>query len=224
MGQKVNPNVMRLGITKYWTSNWFAHKTNFPKYLVEDYKIRKFIFQELSKALLSKIYIERFSQNNIRIIIYSARPGIIFSRSHDDIYRLRSNIEDICEKKIHIQFIVTEVLKSDCDAKLVADHIALQLKKRILFRRILKRTVQNAIKIGAKGVKIELSGRLSGAEIARTEWYREGRVPLHTFKANIDYCCTNTLTTYGVIGIKVWIYKGENPDTNNHPTTKDYIK
>lgn len=208
MGQKVNPNVIRLGITKLWTSNWFANKKNFSQYLYEDYQIRQILLKELSKAMLSKIVIERL-ENKIRILLYSARPGIIFSRKYDELVKLRYKIEQICYQKITVQFTVTEVDRSELDANLVAENIAFQLKKRIIFRRIMKRAVQNAMKRGAEGMKVELSGRLSGVEIARTEWYREGRVPLHTFIANIDYCCTHSLTTYGVIGIKVWIFKSD---------------
>lgn len=207
MGQKVNPNLIRLGITKLWNSNWFSNKNNFSKYLLDDYNIRKIIFKNLKKALVSKIVIERLT-HKISIKLYAGRAGIILSRNSDDLLKLRYKIEKIIPN-LQLQFTVTEIEKTEIDANLIGQNVAFQIKKRISFRRILKRIVKNAIKRGAKGIKIELSGRLNGGDIARTHWYREGRVPLNTFRAQIDYCCTKSFTSYGVVGIKVWVFTGE---------------
>lgn len=206
MGQKVNPNGIRLGIIKNWTSIWFASTKDFAKNLESDYKVRQFLTKELLKASLSKILIERPSKS-IRVNIHTARPGIVIGKKGEDIEKLRQCIAKIAG--VPAQINITEVRKPELDAKLVADSIKTQLERRILFRRAMKRAVQNAMRLGAKGIKVEVSGRLGGAEIARTEWYREGRVPLHTLRADIDYSISEAYTTYGVIGVKVWIFKGE---------------
>lgn len=206
MGQKVHPNGMRLGITKAWYSTWYANSRNFSNNLSNDFKVRQFLMKELSKALISHIVIERPAKS-IRVTIYTARPGIIIGKKGEDIERLRENIAKI--SKVPTQLNIAEIRKPELDAKLLADNIASQLERRVIFRRAIKRVVQSAMRLGAKGVKVEVSGRLSGAEIARTEWHREGRVPLHTLRADIDYSVSEAHTTYGVVGIKVWIFKGE---------------
>ncbi|MBI2382146.1 MAG: 30S ribosomal protein S3 [Gammaproteobacteria bacterium] len=206
MGQKVHPVGIRLGIVKDWNSTWFAEKGDFAKYVKNDWDIRKFLNKELAAASVSKITIERPAKS-LRVTVHSARPGVIIGKKGEDIEKLRKKVADIAGVPTHIN--IEEVRKPEIDAKLVADSVAQQLEKRIMFRRAMKRAVQNALRIGAKGIKIEVSGRLGGAEIARTEWYREGRVPLHTLRADIDYNTSEAHTTYGVIGVKVWIFKGE---------------
>ncbi|MCR3754999.1 MAG: 30S ribosomal subunit protein S3 [Candidatus Westeberhardia cardiocondylae] len=206
MGQKVHPCGMRLGIIKPWSSIWYSNTKDFANNLDNDFKIRDFIYKELVNASVSRVFIERLSKS-VKISIYAARPGIIIGKKGEDIDRLRKNIFKITNVPSKISII--EVRKPEVDAKLVADNISLQLERRALFRRVMKRAVQNSIRSGAKGIKIEVSGRLGGVEIARTEWYREGRVPLHTLRADIDYNTAEARTTYGIIGIKVWIYKGE---------------
>ncbi|MCR3754657.1 MAG: 30S ribosomal subunit protein S3 [Candidatus Westeberhardia cardiocondylae] len=206
MGQKVHPGGMRLGIIRQWNSIWYSSKRDFANNLDNDFKIRSFLYRELKKASVSRVLIERLSKS-VRIAIYTARPGIIIGKKGEDIEKLRKNIAGITNFPAKISII--EVRKPEMDAKLVADNISLQLERRAVFRRVMKRSVQNAMRVGAKGIKVEISGRLGGVEIARTEWYREGRVPLHTLRADIDYSFSEAYTTYGVIGIKVWIYKGE---------------
>lgn len=206
MGQKVHPNGMRLGIIKVWHSNWYASNKNFSDNLSNDFKVRKFLMRQLSKALISRIIIERPAKS-IKITIYAARPGVVIGKKGEDIEKLRENIAKI--SKVPTQLNIAEIRKPELDAKLIADSIAAQLERRVIFRRAIKRVIQNAMRLGAKGIKVEVSGRLSGAEIARTEWYREGRVPLHTLRADIDYSLSEAYTTYGVVGIKVWIFKGE---------------
>lgn len=206
MGQKVHPHGMRLGIIKFWDSTWYADKKKFAINLKNDFLIRKCINTELAKAYISRIIIERPSKN-INIIIYTARPGIIIGKKGEDIEKLRKKIQLLT--KVITQINIIEVIKPELDAKLVADNIVSQLENRILFRRAMKRAVQNAMRFGAKGIKIKISGRLGGAEIARTEWYHEGRVPLHTLRADIDYNLSEAHTSYGSIGVKVWIFKGE---------------
>ncbi|WMY97283.1 MAG: 30S ribosomal protein S3 [Arsenophonus sp.] len=206
MGQKVNPYGMRLGITNIWNSTWYANKKDFSKNLESDYQVRKYLNEKLAKAFISRIVIERPAKS-IRVSIYTARPGIIIGKKGEDIEKLRKKIAIITG--VPAQINISEIKKPELDAKLVAHNIAGQLERRIIFRRVMKRAVQNAMRLGAKGVKIEISGRLGGAEIARREWYREGRVPLHTLRANIDYSTAEAFTTYGVLGIKVWIFKGE---------------
>ncbi|QJC37378.1 30S ribosomal protein S3 [Enterobacteriaceae endosymbiont of Donacia thalassina] len=206
MGQKTHPNGLRLGITKIWNSIWFANTKNYAKYLYSDLQVRNFLNKKLIKASVSKITIERPSKS-IRVNIHTARPGIVIGKKGEDVEKLRKVISEITG--VPAQVNITEVRKPELEAKLVADIISAQLEKRIMFRRAMKRAVQNAMRLGAKGVKVEVSGRLGGAEIARKEWYREGRVPLHTLRADIDFSLSEANTTYGIIGVKVWIFKGE---------------
>lgn len=206
MGQKVNPNGIRLGIVKLWTSTWYADTKEFADNLEGDFKVRKFLNKELAQASISKIVIERPAKS-IRVTVYTARPGIVIGKKGEDVERLRNAVAKIAS--VPAQINIAEVRKPELDAKLVADSITSQLERRVMFRRAMKRAVQNAMKAGAKGIKVEVSGRLGGAEIARSEWYREGRVPLHTLRADIDYATSEAHTTYGVIGVKVWIFKGE---------------
>ncbi|QFQ32670.1 30S ribosomal protein S3 [Buchnera aphidicola (Aphis fabae)] len=206
MGQKVHPNGMRLGIIKKWNSVWFSNTKEFADHLDSDYKVRQFLMKELIKASVSRIIIERPAKS-IRVTIYTARPGIVIGKKGEDVEKLRIVIAKITG--VPAQINISEVRKPELDAKLVSDSITSQLERRVMFRRAMKRSVQNAMRQGAKGIKVEVSGRLGGAEIARREWYREGRVPLHTLRANIDYSISEAHTTYGVIGVKVWIFKGE---------------
>ncbi len=230
MGQKVNPNVIRLGITKMWNSAWFCNKKYFANNLYNDFKVRNFLYKKLSKALISRIVIERPAKKSIRITIFTARPGIVIGKKGEDIEKLKKNI--FLMTGVPTQINILEIYKPELDAKLVGDNVAFQLEKRMMFRRVMKRVINNAIRLGAKGIKIKVSGRLGGSEIARTEWYKEGRIPLHTLRADIDYSCTKALTTYGVIGIKVWIFKGEILDkfypiklySNNLFSIKRYLK
>lgn len=206
MGQKVHPNGIRLGITKNWSSTWFANTKEFADNLDSDFKVRQFLTKELASASVSRIDIERPAKS-IRVTIHTARPGIVIGKKGEDIEKLRAKVALITN--VPVQINIAEVKKPELDAKLTAKNIADQLERRVIFRRAMKRAVQNAMKSGAKGIKVEVSGRLGGAEIARSEWYREGRVPLHTLRADIDYNTAEALTTYGIIGIKVWIFKGE---------------
>ncbi|WP_295164111.1 30S ribosomal protein S3 [uncultured Buchnera sp.] len=206
MGQKVHPNGMRLGIIKKWNSVWFANTKDFADHLDSDYKVRQFLMKKLIKASVSRIIIERPAKS-IRVTIYTARPGIVIGKKGEDVEKLRIKIAKITG--VPAQINISEVRKPELDAKLVSESITSQLERRVMFRRAMKRSVQNAMRQGAKGIKVEVSGRLGGAEIARREWYREGRVPLHTLRADIDYSISEAHTTYGVIGVKVWIFKGE---------------
>lgn len=206
MGQKVNPTGIRLGIVKDHTSVWYADKSEYSARLLNDLQVRKYLDQQLKNASVSRIEIERPAQN-AKITIYTARPGIVIGKKGEDVEKLRNAVSEIMGVPVHIN--IEEVRKPDLDAKLVAQSVASQLERRVMFRRAMKRAVQNAMRQGAKGIKIQVSGRLGGAEIARTEWYREGRVPLHTLRADIDYATYEAHTTYGVIGVKVWIFKGE---------------
>jgi small subunit ribosomal protein S3 len=206
MGHKVNPIGIRLGISKDWNSKWYAPKREFAANLVADLKVRELLKAKLSQAGVSRIQIERPAKN-ARITIHTARPGVVIGKKGEDIEKLRSDVSKIMGVPAHIN--VNEVRKPEIDAQLVAESIAQQLERRIMFRRAMKRSVQNAMRLGALGIKVNVAGRLNGAEIARSEWYREGRVPLHTLRADIDYGFAEARTTYGVIGVKVWIYKGE---------------
>lgn len=206
MGQKVHPTGIRLGIVKDHNSVWYAEKENYSKNLLNDIEVREYLGKKLEKASVSKIVIERPAQN-ARITIHTARPGIVIGKKGEDVEKLRKQLSEMMGVPVHIN--IEEVRKPDLDAKLVAASVASQLERRVMFRRAMKRAVQNAIRQGAKGIKIQVSGRLGGAEIARSEWYREGRVPLHTLRADIDYSTHEALTTYGIIGVKVWIFKGE---------------
>ena len=206
MGQKVHPIGIRLGIIKDWSSKWYASGRNYAEYLNVDLKVREFIKKELKQASVGKVRIERPARN-ARIIIHTARPGIVIGKKGEDIDKLRTKITKMMGIPVHIS--VEEIRKPEIDAHLVAMNIAQQLERRIMFRRAMKRAVGNAMRLGAQGIRINVSGRLNGAEIARQEWYREGRVPLHTLRADIDYGFAESNTTYGTIGIKVWIFKGE---------------
>ncbi|QSP96003.1 30S ribosomal protein S3 [Marinobacter salinisoli] len=206
MGHKVNPTGIRLGVIKEHNSVWYADKKEYAKNLLNDIEVREFLDKRLEKASVSKIVIERPAQN-ARITIHTARPGIVIGKKGEDVDRLRREVSDMMGVPVHIN--IEEVRKPDLDARLVAQNVAGQLERRVMFRRAMKRAVQNAMRQGAKGIKIQVGGRLGGAEIARSEWYREGRVPLHTLRADIDYATYEAHTTYGVIGVKVWIFKGE---------------
>ncbi len=206
MGQKVHPIGMRLGIIRDWTSKWYCSSRNYADTLTADLKVRDFLKTKLKHAAVSKIIIERPAQS-VNITVHTARPGIVIGKKGEDIDRLRQEVSKIAGLPVHLS--VEEIRKPELDAQLVAENIAQQLEKRIMFRRAMKRAVTSAMRLRAEGVKIMLGGRLNGAEIARSEWYREGRVPLHTLRADIDYGFAEALTTYGIIGIKVWIFKGE---------------
>jgi small subunit ribosomal protein S3 len=206
MGQKSNPIGLRLQINRTWDSRWFAEGADYGQMLIEDIKIRKFIFETLPQAAISKVVIERPAKN-CRVSIYAARPGVIIGKKGADIEKLKKQIGKYTDSEITLNIV--EIRKPEVDAKLVAQGIADQLIRRIAFRRAMKRAVQSALRLGAEGIKITCGGRLGGAEIARVEWYREGRVPLHTLRANIDYAEAEALTAYGIIGIKCWIFKGE---------------
>ena len=206
MGHKVNRIGIRLGISKDWNSKWFANKRDFADYLVADLRVRELLKKKLAQAGISKILIERPAKS-ARVTIHTARPGVVIGKKGEDIERLRKEVSKVMGVPAHIN--VTEVRKPELDAQLVAESIAQQLERRIMFRRAMKRSVQNAMRLGALGIKVNVGGRLNGAEIARSEWNREGRVPLHTLRADIDYGFAEAHTTYGIIGVKVWIYKGE---------------
>ena len=206
MGQKVHPIGIRLGIVKDWSSKWYADSKHYADYLNMDIKVREHIKKALAHASVSKIQIER-PANNARITIHTARPGIVIGKKGEDIENLRKDISKIMGVPVNVN--IEEIRKPELDAYLVAENIAQQLERRIMFRRAMKRAVTNAMRLGAQGVKVRVSGRLNGADIARAEWYHEGRVPLHTLRADIDYGFYEAQTTYGVIGVKVWLFKGE---------------
>ena len=206
MGQKVNPIGFRLAVKKNWSSKWFSNSKNFAALLLNDIKVREFLNKKLINAAVSKIVIERPAKN-AKITIYSARPGIVIGKKGEDIETLSSSLQNLMG--IPVQLNIEEVRKPEIDATLIAQSIAQQLEKRVMFRRAMKRAMQNAMRLGAQGIKIKSAGRLNGIEIARSEWYREGRVPLHTLRADIDYGVARAQTTYGIIGIKVWVFKGE---------------
>ncbi|MCG6971040.1 MAG: 30S ribosomal protein S3 [Gammaproteobacteria bacterium] len=206
MGQKVHPIGIRLGIVKDWSSKWYADSKQYANYLNMDIKVREHIRKALSHASVSRIQIER-PANNARITIHTARPGIVIGKKGEDIENLRKQISKIMGVPVNVN--IEEIRKPELDAYLVAENIAQQLERRIMFRRAMKRAVTNAMRLGAQGVKVRVSGRLNGADIARAEWYHEGRVPLHTLRADIDYGFFEAQTTYGVIGVKVWLFKGE---------------
>ncbi len=206
MGQKVNPIVMRLSLNKAWRSKWYAKGEDYANFLHEDIKIRNFITKELKNAAISKIVVERPAKKAI-ITIHTARPGVVIGKKGTDIERIKARISKLT--KGEIQLNIVEVRKPELDAQLIADNIAEQLERRASFRRTMKRAIQSSLRLGAQGIKIVSGGRLGGAEIARIEWYREGRVPLHSLRADIDYGVSTSHTAYGTIGIKVWVYKGE---------------
>src|ERR687892_837932 len=206
MGQKIHPTGFRLAVSRNWTSKWFANSKHFADTLNEDIRVREYLKKKLSHASVAKVTIERPAKN-ARITIHSARPGVVIGKKGEDIETLRSDLRKMMGGDVGLN--IEEIRKPEIDAQLVADSIAQQLEKRIMFRRAMKRAMQNAMRLGAQGIKIMSAGRLNGIEIARTEWYREGRVPLHTLRADIDYGLGEAKTNYGVIGIKVWVYKGE---------------
>jgi small subunit ribosomal protein S3 len=206
MGQKIHPVGFRLSVLRNWSSKWYANSKNFPGMLQEDVKVREFLKQKLAHAAVGRIIIERPAKN-AKITIYSARPGVVIGKKGEDIESLKAQMQKMLHVPVHIN--IEEIRKPELDAQLIADSIAQQLQKRIMFRRAMKRAITNAMRLGAQGIKIMSAGRLNGIEIARTEWYREGRVPLHTLRADIDYGTSEARTTYGVIGIKVWVFKGE---------------
>lgn len=208
MGQKVNPISLRLGINRTWDSRWYAEGDNYGTMLHEDLKIRDELLKTLKAAAVSRIVIERPSKK-MRVTIYSARPGVIIGKKGADIEKLRKKVAEMAPSAGDVSLNIVEIRKPEIDAQLVADNVAQQLERRVAFRRAMKRVMQNALRLGALGIRINSAGRLGGAEIARTEWYREGRVPLHTLRADIDYANVEAATAYGIIGIKVWIFKGE---------------
>jgi small subunit ribosomal protein S3 len=206
MGQKINPTGFRLAVSRNWNSRWFATGDDFSRMLGEDLRVREYLKKRLRSASVGRILIERPAKN-ARITIYSARPGVVIGKKGEDIEALKAELQKMLGVPVHVN--IDEIRKPEVDAQLIADSITQQLEKRIMFRRAMKRAMQNAVRLGAQGIKIMSSGRLNGAEIARVEWYREGRVPLHTLRADIDYGVSEAKTTYGVIGVKVWVYKGD---------------
>lgn len=216
MGQKIHPTGFRLSVTRNWSSRWFAATKDFAKMLKEDIEVRDFLRKRLAHASVGRVVIERPAKN-ARVTVYSARPGVVIGKKGEDIETLKAELQKKMGVPVHVN--IEEIRKPEIDAQLIADSIAQQLEKRIMFRRAMKRAMQNAMRLGAQGIKIMSSGRLNGAEIARTEWYREGRVPLHTLRAEIDYGTSEAKTTYGVIGIKVWVFKGEVMSRNDVSAT-----
>jgi small subunit ribosomal protein S3 len=215
MGQKIHPTGFRLPVTRAWASRWYASNRNFADMLAEDIKVREYLKAKLKNAAVSRVLIERPAKN-ARITIYSARPGVVIGKKGEDIENLKRELA--IRLGVPVAVNIEEVRKPEIDAQLIADSITQQLEKRIMFRRAMKRAMQNAMRLGAQGIKIMSAGRLNGIEIARTEWYREGRVPLHTLRADIDYGFSEAKTTYGVIGVKVWVYKGDTLGRNDAPT------
>ncbi|MBU1237451.1 MAG: 30S ribosomal protein S3 [Gammaproteobacteria bacterium] len=214
MGQKIHPTGFRLSVTRDWTSRWYATTKLFPQMLKEDIEVRDFLKKKLAHASVGRVVIERPAKN-ARVTVYSARPGVVIGKKGEDIEHLKGDLQRRLGVPVHVN--IEEIRKPETDAQLIADSIAQQLEKRIMFRRAMKRAMQNAMRLGAQGIKIMSAGRLNGAEIARTEWYREGRVPLHTLRADIDYGTAEAKTTYGIIGIKVWVFKGEMAAKNGQP-------
>ena len=209
MGQKVHPIGIRLGITKEWTSKWFADSKTYPVYVEQDHMVRKFLSKRLKDASVSRIQIDRPAKR-ANITIHTARPGIVIGKKGEDIERLRGEVAAMLKMPLQdVRLNISEIRKPELDARLVAEGIAQQLERRVQFRRAMRRAVTNTMRVGAEGIKVKVSGRLNGAEIARSEWYREGRVPLHTFRADIDYGLAEARTTYGIIGVKVWVFRGE---------------
>lgn len=206
MGQKIHPTGFRLSVTRNWSSRWYAATKDFAQMLKEDIEVRDYLRKRLAHASVGRVVIERPAKN-ARVTVFSARPGVVIGKKGEDIETLKAELQKKMGVPVHVN--IEEIRKPEIDAQLIADSIAQQLEKRIMFRRAMKRAMQNAMRLGAQGIKIMSSGRLNGAEIARTEWYREGRVPLHTLRAEIDYGTSEAKTTYGVIGIKVWVFKGE---------------
>ncbi len=207
MGQKTHPTGFRLGITKDWNSRWYAEGKNYRQFLQEDLKLREYIKKKLGHASISRIGIERRANNKVDMTIHTARPGIIIGKKGSEVEVLKKELQDMFGREIYIK--IQEVRRADVDAQLVAENVANQLLRRVAFRRAMKKAVSNAMKMGVKGIRIATAGRLGGAEMSRREWYREGRVPLHTLRADIDYGFAEANTTYGIIGVKVWIYHGD---------------
>ncbi|MCK9284739.1 MAG: 30S ribosomal protein S3 [Rhodocyclaceae bacterium] len=218
MGQKIHPTGFRLSVTRDWASRWYANSKFFPQMLKEDIEVREYLKKKLAHASVGRVVIERPAKN-ARVTVYSARPGVVIGKKGEDIELLKAELQRRMGVPVHVN--IEEIRKPELDAQLIADSIAQQLEKRIMFRRAMKRAMQNAMRLGAQGIKIMSSGRLNGAEIARTEWYREGRVPLHTLRANIDYSTSEAKTTYGIIGIKVWVFKGEMLGNGEQPVAAD---
>src|SRR5919107_3062694 len=214
MGQKIHPTVFRLALNKNWASKWYANNKGFSGMLLEDVRVRDFLKEKLGHAAVSRVVIERPAKN-ARITIFSARPGVVIGKKGEDIESLKAQLQKMLGVPVHVN--IEEVRKPELDAQLISDSISQQLQKRIMFRRAMKRAITNAMRLGAQGIKIMSAGRLNGIEIARTEWYREGRVPLHTLRADIDYGFAEAKTTYGVIGIKVWVFKGETIGKGDRP-------
>lgn len=218
MGQKIHPTGFRLAVNKDWSSKWFAKSTEFSTVLKQDINVREYLRKRLANAMVGRVVIERPAKS-ARITIHTARPGVVIGKKGEDIEGLKKDLQQLMGVPVHVN--IEEIRKPELDAQVIADGIAQQLEKRVQFRRAMKRAMQNAMRTGAKGIKIMTSGRLNGADIARSEWYREGRVPLHTLRARVDYATSEAHTTYGVIGLKVWVYKGEagqlieNPDQEN---------
>lgn len=212
MGQKIHPTGFRLSVTRNWSSRWYSNSKTFPQMLKEDLDVRDFLKSKLAHASVGRVVIERPAKN-AQVTIYSARPGVVIGKRGEDIEQLKIDLQRKMGVPVHVT--IEEIRKPEIDAQLIADSIAQQLEKRIMFRRAMKRAMQNAMRLGAQGIKIMSSGRLNGAEIARREWYREGRVPLHTLRADIQYGTSEAKTTYGIIGIKVWVYKGEMATRND---------
>jgi small subunit ribosomal protein S3 len=218
MGQKINPTGFRLAVSRNWASRWYASNKDFAGMLAEDIKVREYLKVKLKNASVSRVLIERPAKN-ARITIFSARPGVVIGKKGEDIEKLKKELTE--KLGVPVAVNIEEVRKPEIDAKLIADSITQQLEKRIMFRRAMKRAMQNAMRMGAQGIKIMSAGRLNGIEIARTEWYREGRVPLHTMRADIDYGTSEAKTTYGIIGVKVWVYKGDTLGRNDAPVAAE---
>ena len=218
MGQKIHPTGFRLAVSRNWSSRWYAGNKDFAGKLAEDLQVREFLKKRLKNASVGRVLIERPAKN-ARITIYSARPGVVIGKKGEDIERLKVELTKMLGVPVHVN--IEEIRKPEVDAQLIADSITQQLEKRIMFRRAMKRAMQNAMRLGAQGIKIMSAGRLNGAEIARTEWYREGRVPLHTLRADVDYGTSEAQTTYGIIGVKVWVYKGDTLGRGEAPETTE---
>lgn len=218
MGQKIHPTGFRLAVSRNWASRWYAGNKDFAGKLAEDLQVREFLKKRLKNASVGRVLIERPTKN-ARITIYSARPGVVIGKKGEDIERLKVELTKMLGVPVHVN--IEEIRKPEVDAQLIADSITQQLEKRIMFRRAMKRAMQNAMRLGAQGIKIMSAGRLNGAEIARTEWYREGRVPLHTLRADVDYGTSEAQTTYGIIGVKVWVYKGDTLGRGEAPETTE---
>jgi len=218
MGQKIHPTGFRLAVRRNWSSRWYANNTSFAGMLKEDIAVRAFLKKKLKNASVGRVVIERPAKN-ARITIYSSRPGVVIGKKGEDIESLKVELQKLMGVPVHVN--IEEIRKPETDAQLIADSITQQLERRIMFRRAMKRAMQNAMRLGAQGIKIMSAGRLNGIEIARTEWYREGRVPLHTLRADIDYGTSEAETTYGIIGVKVWVYKGDALGRNEAPVVEE---